>query len=598
MMEPRWLPETDYTAELPLWTRAMVGEMLPDVVTPLSWSMVWEPCAVLGWRDAMVRRMGFDEEDFSSDTPETIGLIGGYAYINASHLRIWADRAPDLTVDHIDRVLVTDGYPLPGHDRRDWHNPDAVASAMLHQWYRWVMESRNQTELDQGTADSLACRASRPDFESLSDVELVERALSLEPLCRKLFEQHANQTLASTIGPWVVTEICAEIGQPAHALRLLSGLGRIDPVAPTLALWDLSRLVRSSPGLTDFFERGVPGLNRLVRHSSHDDSVALAAGIDAVMSEVGYRGLNEWDLSSPTWDMAPEIVVALLDCLRHCDDEASPRLRRVHLEADRTRLATEIADALSGDERQRFLAGLGAAIAFLRGRELSRTNVVRVIHEIRLAVRALAARGVRRYDLEYEDDVWMLTADELAYYADGGLADAAERTSKRRIQYEDLRDQGPPPASIIGSEDGWIPAPRAQLFSEPSLDGPLEPGDAILGSPGSPGLATGRARVIDTDADLASVQPGEVVVLARPELAATPLFVAAGAVVTDVGRTFTHAVVVARELGTPMVVGAAGASERIVTGSLVNVDGLTGVVSVAEMAAERAAAQGLGGVAP
>ncbi len=581
-MEPSWLPETDSTDDFPLWTRALVGEMLPDVITPLAWSLVWEPCAVLGWRDAMVRRMGFDEDEFNAEMPETIGLIGGYGYLNASHLRVWADRSPDLTVDHIDRILVTDGYPLPGHDREEWHNPDAVASGMLREWYRWVMESRNQIELDQGSVESLACRESRPDFNELSDLQLARRAIDLQPLCRRLFEQHANQTLASTIGPWVVTEICAEIGQPAHALRLLSGLGQIDSVSPTLALWDLSRLVRSSAGLTDFFDRGVDGLDRLIRHSNHADSVALAAGVDAVMDEVGYRGLNEWDLCSPTWDTAPEIVVALVDCLRHCDEDASPRLRRIHLEADRARLATEIADALSGAKRERFLAGLGAAIAFLRGRELSRTNVVRVIHEMRLALRALAARGSRRYDFDEPDNIWMLTGEELEYYADGGLADAAERTAKRRIQYEDLRVNSAP-SSLIGSQDGWIPAPGHQRTIGPDLDGPLEPGDLLLGSPGSPGLATGRARVIDTDADLASVEPGEVVILARPELAATPLFVPAGAVVTDVGRTFTHAVVVARELGTPMVVGAVGASERIVTGSLVNVDGLTGVVSVAAM---------------
>ncbi len=582
MMEPPWLPETDSNDEFPLWTRALVGEMLPTVVTPLAWSLVWEPCAVLGWRDAMVRRMGFDEEEFDAETPETIGLIGGYGYLNASHLRIWADRSPDLTVDHIDRILVTDGYPLPGHDRAEWHNPDAVATGMLRQWFRWVMESRNQIELDQGSIESLACRQSRPDFDQLDDLGLVRRTQELQPLCRKLFEQHANQTLASTIGPWVVTEICAEIGQPAHALRLLSGLGQVESVSPTLALWDLSRLVRSSPGLTDFFDRGVDGLDRLIRHSNHADSVALAAGIDAVMDEVGYRGLNEWDLNSPTWDTAPEIVVALVDCLRHCDDDASPRLRRMNLEADRARLATEIADALSGTKRERFLAGLGAAIAFLRGRELSRTNVVRVIHEMRLALRELSARGVRRFDFDHDDNIWMLTCDELEYYADGGLADVAERTAKRRIQYDELGAKAAP-NSMIGAEDGWIAAPLSQLPQTPNLDGRLEPGDAILGSPGSPGLATGRARVIDTDADLASVEPGEVVILARPELAATPLFVPAGAVVTDSGRTFTHAVVVARELGTPMVVGAVGASERIVTGSVVNVDGLTGVVSVAAM---------------
>ena len=81
MIEPQWLPESDFNADLPVWTRALVGEMLPEVVSPLGWSMVWESCAVLGWRDAMVRRMGFDEEEFSPETPETIGLIGGYGYL-------------------------------------------------------------------------------------------------------------------------------------------------------------------------------------------------------------------------------------------------------------------------------------------------------------------------------------------------------------------------------------------------------------------------------------------------------------------------------------------------------------------------------------
>ncbi len=579
MIEPEWLPESDVNSDLPVWTRALVGEMLPEVVSPLGWSMVWESCAALGWRDAMVRRMGFDEEEFHDKTPETIGLIGGYGYLNASHLRVWADRSPDLTVDHIDRILVNNGSPLPGHSRMAWHNPDAVATGMLGQWYRWVMESRNQRELDRGHAESIACRNSRPDFAEFSDLDLIHRATSLQPLCRRLFEQHANQTLAATIGPWVVTEICAEIGQPAHALRLLSGLGMVDSVSPTYALWDLSRLVRSSRPLTGFFDRGVDGLDRLIRISSLPDSQGLVAGIDAMMLEVGYRGPNEWDLSSPTWDVAPEIVVALLDCMRRCDDDASPRLRRSHLEADRARLVTEISDALRGPQQHRFLAGIGASTAFLRGRELSRTSVVRVIHEMRLALRELAARGVRRNDFEVIDNIWMLTADELEYYADGGLAEVAEISSKRRIQYEDLRDRAAP-ASMIGSDEGWIPAPGGDL-AEAYADGPLEPGDVMLGSPGSPGMAQGTARVIETDSDLATVEPGDVIVLSRPDLTATPLFVVAGAVVTDGGGTFTHAVVVARELGTPMVVGANRASERISTGSLINVDGLTGVVSIA-----------------
>lgn len=579
MMHPDWQPESDFTSEFPVWTRAIVGEMLPEVVTPLGWTMVWESCAATGWLDAMVRRMGFDEDEFSSVVPETIGLIGGYGYLNASHLRVWADRSPDLTVDHIDRLLVNNGSPLPGHEDATWNNPDAVVTGMLSQWYRWVTESRNQVELDNGHNESMACRDARPNFDDLSDLDVARRALDLRPLCRRLFEQHVNQTLASTIGPWILTEICNEIGQPAHALRLLSGLGMVDSASLTMALWDLSRNVRNTVGLTKMFDQGLDGVDRVLRLSNQPEAVALVAGIDALTVAVGYRGPNEWDLASPTWDSAPEIVMALIDSMRRVPDGSGPRERRAALEADRTRLAGEIADALDGEQRARFLDGYGASTAFLRGRELSRTSVVRVVHEMRLALRELGARGARRYDFDQPEDIFMLTAAELEYYADGGLADVSDISAKRRLQYDDLRELTAAP-SMIGSPDGWIPAPAEAPVGWDRDDSVMEPGDLLLGSPGSPGMARGVARVIETDADLLDVEPGDVLILARAHLAATPLFVSAGAVVTDQGGTFTHAVVVARELGTPMVVGANRATERIVSGSIVNVDGLTGVVSV------------------
>lgn len=579
MTKPDWLSETVQDSELPVWTRALVGEMLPEVVTPLGWSMVWESSAILGWRDAMVRRMGFDEEEFHETMPETIGLIGGYGYLNASHLRVWADRSPDLTVDHVDRILVNNGLPLPGHRRSEWHNPDSVATGMLSQWFQWVLKSRNQAELDAGHNDAVAAQRGRPDLSSMTDLDLVRRATRLQPLVQRLFEHHANQTLAATIGPSVVTEICSDIGQPAHALRLLSGLGMVDSVSPVYALWDLSRLVRSSKGLTRMFDRGTEGLDRTLRRSDGSESIGLVAGIDALIMEVGYRGPNEWDLASPTWDVAPEIVVALIDRLRHVEDEHGPRQRRVQLHADRERLVAEISAALPAADKERFLAGVGSATAFLRGRELSRTNVVRVIHEMRLALRELGQRGVRRGDFENLEGLWMLTADEVEYYADGGLADVASISRRRRQHFEELAAESAP-GSMISSDDGWIPAPIEQLVGPSYGDGPMESGDVMLGTPGSPGMARGPAKIVASEFDLPDVEPGDIVILTRPDLAAAPLFVVAGAVVTDSGGTFTHGVVAARELGTPMVVGTGDASERIVDGSMVNVDGLTGVVSV------------------
>jgi pyruvate,water dikinase len=582
MDESSWLIDTQPdNPDLPLWTRSLAAEMLPDAVSPLGWTMVWRPCAATGWRDCMIERFGFDDRLLSPDHPETVAVVGGFAYANASILRVWADRMPGMTVDDIDPVLVAGDAPLPPHVDPPWATPDRVARGMLEQWRDWVVSSRNQFELEQQLQLVAAEMGRAVDLDASSDAQLMERALELQPLMRELFSQHLNQTLAAMLGPRLLNNACVAVGQPAHTLRLLSGLGGIDPVSPTLALWELSRLVRSSSTLNVIFDNRSGSLAQTLRQSDHPDAVALVAGIDALVAEVGFRGPNEWDLASPTWDAVPDVVLAMISSMRRCDDGFAPLRRRRGLEDDRHRLAVEIAGALSDRDRDDFINGLASSTAFLRGRELSRTALMRLLHRMRHLVRELARRASRRGDLEDPTDVWLLRAEELAHYADGGRADVADVVRDRRPESRSSPGIEPPPLVTLGGTAVVEPGvSELRRWMAMSTAEDLVPGDLMLGSPGSPGMAQGPARVIETDDDLALFEPGEIIVLARPDLAATPLFVVAGAVVTDVGDTFTHAVVVARELGIPMVVGAGGASERIVTGSVVNVDGLTGVVAV------------------
>ncbi len=587
MTEPSWLAdEQPDNAELPLWTRALIGDMLPDAVTPLTWSLIWEPAAAHGWRDCLIERFGFDDAEISSSHPESVASFGGFAYLNASVLRVWADRTPSLATDHIDPVLTAGPKPPPSHESPSWNSPDAVTVGMLRQWYEWVLGSRNQRELRQAIDEVNQTVESSVDSAAMSDAELVAMIDDLLPLCRRLFSQYLNQTLAALIGPRLVNDACVDVGQPAHTLRLLSGLGQVDPVSPTLVLWDLSRLVRNSTALQELFARQPDDLDWVLRRSTEPDAIALAAGIDALIDEIGFRGPNEWDLSSPTWDEVPAIVVAMIGCMSRCDESFAPSQRRLHLEADRYRLTVEIAAALPPEARAVFVDAVESAATYIRGRQACRTSLMRLLHRVRLIVREISARAVRRGDLTDPDDVWMMRREELAYYADGGLAELRTLTEGRRREFDQVQQLDPAPMlwragdgpdgrapdDWAGDADGAEPSPIDMLV--------MEPGDLMLGSPGSPGMAQGRARVIESMADLADFRPGEVLVLARPVLATTPIFVAAGAVITDTADTFAHAVVVARELGTPMVVGATRATERIRTGAMLNVDGLTGVVSV------------------
>jgi pyruvate,water dikinase len=102
-----------------------------------------------------------------------------------------------------------------------------------------------------------------------------------------------------------------------------------------------------------------------------------------------------------------------------------------------------------------------------------------------------------------------------------------------------------------------------------------------MGSPVSPGVIEGRVRVVLSPAT-AHLQQGEILVCPATDPAWTPLFLTAGGLVTEVGGLMTHGAVVAREYGLPAVVGVHAATERLVTGQLIRLDGSAGHITVLE----------------
>jgi pyruvate,water dikinase len=84
-------------------------------------------------------------------------------------------------------------------------------------------------------------------------------------------------------------------------------------------------------------------------------------------------------------------------------------------------------------------------------------------------------------------------------------------------------------------------------------------------------VAVGAARLIRNVADLTGFQEHEVLVADTTTPDWEPVMKRAAGIVTSRGGRTCHAAIVARELGIPAVVGAAGATERIATGRVVTV---------------------------
>ncbi|WP_199423548.1 PEP/pyruvate-binding domain-containing protein [Actinotalea solisilvae] len=117
-----------------------------------------------------------------------------------------------------------------------------------------------------------------------------------------------------------------------------------------------------------------------------------------------------------------------------------------------------------------------------------------------------------------------------------------------------------------------------------TTDGPrsLTGAPIAVGTPASPGRATGPARVVGGLDELDRFGAGDVLVCRTTSPAWTPLLAVASAVVTETGGLLAHAAIVARELGIPAVLGVRGATTLLRDGQEVVVDGTRGTVAAAE----------------
>lgn len=577
-MAERWIVDDEPSERYPIYTRGNVGEVFPDPVTPFSASFAITPYSEPGWRDALVRSGIFTEGEFDPDHNEIIGIFGGYCYLNVSINRISGVRVPGMTPEMIDLALygsqpgIPPYEPQPGDD-----DPDRATAAF--EWLIWIMTATELPELAEEEALTKQLREERPDLAALSDAELVTYVRRLyDEHFRQLFGQHIYISTAVQIPLGIITQVCAAVGDPSLAMRLVAGLGDVESAAPSFVLWELGRQVARSDVLTSEFDAGVPGLLDRLEGARGDGEVDTFLGaLAAFLREYGSRGPNEWDTTSHTWETRPELALAAVDRMRLLDDGEAPDGHHAERVSDREAVAAEVAALLAGQPEvlEQFQQALASAAVFFPGRERSKTNAVRFIHETRVALHELGRRMVAAGHFGQLDDFGMLLADEL----DDFLADPAAFSGtlrERRARYDELAALEPP--FVFAGEQ---PPVETWERRDAHTEAVAAAGDVLTGISGCPGQATGVARVILDPADPSALAPGDVLVAPITDPSWTPLFVAASAVVVDVGAQLSHAIIVSRELGIPCVVSVTGATRKIPDGAVVTVDGTAGTVTLA-----------------
>jgi rifampicin phosphotransferase len=573
MLGKSWIVDRVPTESFPNYTRGNAGEVMADPVSPLGWTFGWESGMVLGCRDGFLQMGVFDNDEYSAVFPESFGLFGGYFYNSLTQARLFGVRS-GAGWQAIDNAYFDDPSAVPPYEERPWHDSPSNA-ARLAKTMGWFMTTPNVPEIEKQKVEVKALRDSRPDLSTQTTAQLLGRARSIQRHLVAIFAQHAWASLGASVGPGILGALTAEI-DPTMTTKLLTGMGDIDSAEIANSIWDISRQIRKSPALTAIFDQGNDGVLDRVRASSEPDAVALVASIEQFMYQHGGRGPNEWDIYSPAYETKPELLISAVARLRVNDDSADPHEGEARGAAERERLSAQLRETFAGNAEVlgTLEAGLSAAKVFMVARERCKTNNIRAVHEVRMCFDELGRRMVAAGHLAHAKQIYMLTEDELdGYFADPAAHKAG--LAEREADYLELYKLEPPYIVDVQAKplSEWARKSDAAVL-------PVAVGDVLSGMAGSPGIATGTAKVLLSVDDLTELEPGDILVAPSTDPSWTPLFLAVSAVVVNVGAVGTHAVIVSRELGIPCVPSIADATRRIPTGATITVNGHAGTVTI------------------
>ncbi|NRQ35166.1 hypothetical protein HII36_25555 [Nonomuraea sp. NN258] len=431
------------------------------------------------------------------------------------------------------------------------------------------------------------------DVTGLSDAELVSLYDRATDRLTRLWELHFMILFpaAAAVNEYDRTyrELFGE-EDPLAPYRLLSGLPN-KTVEAGRELWRLSRVAG-----------GVPEVRAVLESAPAEQVVAALERIEAAkgfldelrafLNRYGQRG-DMCSLTAESWVENPVGVVRNLSVYLRRPDSASPEHTQGVAAAERELAVAEARERLAGYPRpvaELFEQLLAAAQA---GSVLTEDHTFYIdyggVYQIRRIILEMGGRLVAAGALDEVADVFLLGSGDLraALTARDGLdarAVAAGNAAEMR------RFAGITPEPVIGSDAPPQITPAFMVFMgslagmaapPPWMAVAAEPG-TLRGTAGAAGVVRGIARIVHTLEESGRLGPGEILVAPTTAPPWTPLFAIAGGVITDTGGVLSHCAVVAREYGVPTVVGAAGATQTIKDGQLVELDGGTGIVRLLE----------------
>jgi pyruvate,water dikinase len=299
------------------------------------------------------------------------------------------------------------------------------------------------------------------------------------------------------------------------------------------------------------------------------------------VDEYGWRMGGIWDMASPSWVEDPSLAIPAIRTFMtqptFAVDEHRGKLEKARGDAEK-----EIVSRVPEDAREWFAKLMRAAQWAAVVNEEHTFYIENYSNAVARSIfKEIGKRFAEAGIIDEPTDICYMLPEEISIRIIPKF-DAHKIVSIRKQQHKKFRKVdnphfiGDPNAvaetmavdPVVSSTITPVPRVRPELKAD------------IYGTIAAPGIAEGIAHVIMSQTEIPEFKAGEILVTTESASAWTPLFGIAKAVITDMGGYLSHAAIVGREFGLPVIAGTMEATKKIKTGMRLRVDGDLGVVYI------------------
>ncbi len=539
-----------------VWSAITVGEALPGVVTPLTWSLVG------AFQETGLRRaLGA----LGCRVPRGVEILGsfrGRAYLDVTTLAdvlrqipgldvrgLLASAAPDV-VHALDRTSARGGqldFLLRSPLTATRLVFDAATAPRRIREHDVMLEEERRRLL----AVDMRVLTSASLSRSLRDVERL-----LDDVGSVLLAVHGGLVLASAALSLMLRLNCEDRAQAVALERdLLTGIDGLANVSPALSLVRVVEVARRDPEAIAAMDAGANAALELPPGPTREALLTFIA-------RHGHRGARENELAAPRF---AEDQARLFDVVRRlAKGERFEAVIRAH---DRAivdaRVRTEV--ALSGVSlpARAAIAALEAEVKrLLRRREGLRADLATVVGLGRKVAREISRRIEVREPDAGKDAAFLLTTEELHALLDGAAKHVTLRVQQRRVAHD---------------RDRALPSPAWVFSGRPDDEVAPETG-TLRGTGVSAGVVEGTVKLFTDVEAVDDLGPEDIVVMRTMDLGTSLAVLGTRGIVAEGGGMLSDAGTVARELGIPAIVGVASATRALRSGERVRLDADRGLV--------------------